>query len=111
MTLDPQIIALVVCGLKNHVGRANAITAREIIQKLKSQGHNLNNTTLWEIVRYLRMERGMFICSDGHGYYTPANDEERNHTINSLNSRIREIEDTRDALLKIKSEVKQAELF
>lgn len=102
---------LILAGLKYHVGRKNAITASQIVDKLKSKGYDINQTKLWEIVRELRTKDKVFVCSDVFGYYLPANDDEMNHLLNSLRSRRREIQETLDALESIKSNVNQKELF
>lgn len=102
---------LILTGLKAHVGKQNAITASEIVRKMRAKGFEINQTKLWEIVRELRTERKIFVCSDVSGYYLPANEDEMNHLLNSLRSRRREIQETLEALESIKSNVNQKELF
>lgn len=102
---------LILTGLKSHIGRENAITASEIVSKLRLKGYDINQTKLWEIVRELRTKDRIFICADGKGYYLPASEDEKDHQIKSLQSRRREIQETLDALESIKSNVKQPELW
>lgn len=102
---------IVLTGLKAHIGKANAITAGEIVSRLRAKGHEINTTKLWQIVRDLRTENKIFICADGNGYYLPANESEKDHQINSLRSRAREIQETLEALEFIRANITQPELF
>ena len=66
---------------KYHVGKANAITSRDLQGVLQCGGVEIR-----EMVNALRCE-GKPICSDKSGYYIAKNRDELTITINHLRSR------------------------
>lgn len=115
-TLSPYEIELVnriQAGLEKCIGKSKAATSRFMVQKMKQEGFKkINDAKLRELIHYLRTERKVFICGDHRGFYVPRNDDEIQHQIKSLNSRIREITEVRDALVRINNNrFKQMEVF
>lgn len=100
-------------GMSRRIGKRWAITSKKMIEILKADGFTkVNDAKIREIMHYLRTERELFICADEKGYYTAQTAEERSHQIASLSSRIREIQEVKDALLRImEKDTSQAQLF
>lgn len=108
---DISLINRIEQGLTRCKGKRLAITAPKIMAKLRDEGHNINKAKFMECIHYLRTIRGMFICADNSGYYTPATADEMERQIASMRSRIREITEAHDALVKAyKGEFKQSEI-
>jgi len=78
-------------GLANHKGKPNAITSKEIVEKLKPAFPGINGATIRVHVHYLRTVEKVFICADSSGYYTPDNEIEAKHQLASIRSRIKEL--------------------
>lgn len=115
ITLTPsdfQIAARVQDGLSRRVGKQWAITSKRMIGILKAEGFkNVNGAKIREIIHFLRTERKMLIIADAHGYYMATRMEDVNHQVASLNSRIREMEEVKMAMIRnSKSIFKQQEI-
>lgn len=111
-TLTPyeiEVINLIEKGIITHVGKGNAVTSKYIISKMKERGYKINGAVVRNAMHYLRTVRKHFICGDNLGYYIASNAEEKEHQIKSLSSRIREITEVRDALIKIRTNKIQQE--
>lgn len=100
-------------GLTRRKGKRWAITSKKMVQVLKAEGFKgVSDSKIREIVHYLRTEREVFICADERGYYMAETEEEKKHQIASLASRIREIQEVKDTLVRIMNkETEQAQLF
>jgi hypothetical protein len=102
LTLDEAAIAQRIHdGLKKCIGKQKAATCKFILKKLQQEGYKTSEVKIRALIHYLRTHEGAFICGDQNGFYMPATPEDRTHQINSLNSRIREITEVRDAMVKI----------
>ena len=49
------ILPIVLCGLRNKVGKANAVTNRTIVQRLNIAGHTTTEPRIRKIINHIRM--------------------------------------------------------
>lgn len=100
-------------GMTRRKGKRWAITSKKMVQVLRAEGFKgVNDVKIREIVHSLRTTRQVFICADEKGYYIAETEEEKKHQIASLASRIREIQEVKDTLVRIMNkDTEQAELF
>lgn len=111
-TYDFNLINLIEQGLKMHVGKANAVTTKYIIDKMKARDYHLSPSKLREIVHYLRVKKGMLICGDSNGYYLAANLIEIEIQLKSLKSRRDEIQEVYSAMSdNYKNSIKQEKIL
>lgn len=92
-------------GFFNHVGKAQAITNREIIAAMDKQGVKLSDAKVRKIVNFIRVS-GLVPClvASSAGYYVAANADEMRDSITSLSQRVSAIAQVRDSLQKQASE-------
>lgn len=108
MEIDPADIPLanrVEDGIKRRTGKHWAITSKRMVKILQSEGFKIDDVKLRAIIRHLVVVREVFICGDTCGFYVPETNEEREHEIRTLTSRMEEIRIRRDKLLKIQSKL------
>lgn len=112
-SMDILIANRIQDGLTRRKGKRWAITSKKMVQVLKAEGFKgVTDVKIREIVHYLRTEREVFICADEKGYYMAETEEEKKHQITSMASRIREMQDVKDALVRIiNKETEQSQLF
>lgn len=110
-TYDESLIPLIIEGLENHVGKENAITSKQIVKSMRAKGHKINDVQLRSIIHTIRVEYGKLIVGDVHGFYMARTHSESIHQIRSMKSRINEIKEVYDALVKSHQEqFKQVEI-
>lgn len=106
------MINLIAKGLSTKIGKANAITSRDIISAMRDRGYKITGAELREIIHELRVKRGMLICGDSSGYYMAKNEMESIQQIKSMKSRIKAIQEACNGLQKAHQETfKQAQFF
>jgi len=91
---------------KNHVGKENAISSKEIIHKLanaQKEEHRIvmGDARLRKIINYIR-QSGICPCliATSKGYYVSYDREEIGKYIKSLDERVNEIAKIRDIMIK-----------
>lgn len=111
--IDIRMVDRVQDGLSRRIGKSLAITGKRIKAILKAEGYKgVSDSKIREVIHYLRTERGLFICAEETGYYMANTQEEREHQIASLSSRIREIQEVKDALIRnLQKNTPQGQLF
>ena len=88
-----KVIPLVVRGIRNYVGKDNAITGAKIIQRMNESNllgsYNLNPVKLRKIIQVIRLRGDIgYLCSSNKGYYLASNIQELDDCIESLEQRI-----------------------
>ena len=109
LTDEQQLIKeKVLLGLKlNRVGKATAITNKEMIEGLSRIGfEKVSDTVIRKIINQLRHE-GHAVCSSGNGYYLAATEDELKECINDLQARVDAQLATLEALKKCKPVLKK----
>ncbi len=93
--LLPKVIA----GLKNHYGRANAITSDKIIAQMKAKGFQITGVRLRKIIHHIR-QNALLVCvvGDCNGYYVSSNVYDIEKQIESLRGREESIRSIRKKL-------------
>lgn len=87
------VLPLIVKGISNYKGKANAIPGSVIIKRLNESGklgnYKLNAVKLRKIIQCIRIN-GLVnnLCSCSKGYYVASNLEELDNCIDSLEQRI-----------------------
>ncbi|MCA9179778.1 MAG: hypothetical protein KDB14_35220 [Planctomycetales bacterium] len=109
---DHRMAERIAAGLRRCIGVKKAIKCRQMVDKLKAEGfQNASDTKVRDIIRHLRRHQGMFICADTHGFYMAVTRDDRRHQINSMKSRIKEMNETLQAFLNIEeNDRRQAEM-
>lgn len=78
------IVDPIVRGLGARVGKVNAVTNKEIQEKM-----NLTSARVHKIINYIRINNLVFgLCSSGCGYYVAENNQELEDCMISLKQRI-----------------------
>lgn len=86
--------------MRNHTGFDNAITARELSDRLGIEdAEGFPNTR--DVLKYLLAERGMPIGSGNQGSFLIETEEEFIDYVENLDNRIRGIMDRRQAVMKV----------
>ena len=84
------LVPVVVKGLKNKIGKENAITNRVICDKLKSANYKISEPRLRKIIHHIRIEQLIVgLCCNSKGYYVTDSLEELGRYVESLAQRIR----------------------
>lgn len=98
------VIPLICSGLKNYIGKENAISGSTIIKRINDKyllgKYKLNSVKLRKIISAIRL-RGdlLYICSSSKGYYIAKNNEELDNCIESLEQRISQQQKVVNALI------------
>jgi len=82
----------------NAQGKANKKTSDEIKRALNLPSGGKTNENIRDIIRSLIKNHNALIGSDSSGYWIIQNEEELQNVIDSLNSRIQEIQERATAL-------------
>lgn len=85
--------------LKNHFGRENAITTREIARKVHSSERHDTQPAVRKAIREAILDSGLPVASDGSGYYLIRDFDEMTNYLEDLESRARAIRARGDAVL------------
>lgn len=93
-------VPIIASGLKQKVGRKNAIRSKEISRRLQENGYpNVSESRIRKCINYIRMNGlvpHLVACSDG--YYIATSIEEVERYMDSLNERAKSIWAIRAAL-------------
>lgn len=92
MAVDRKMLEIIKRGLQNHVGKANAITNKEIQARLLERHRiTISGPEIRDIMHQIRCEEGLIVCGDGKGYYLEANLLESQKAIASMKGRAEKI--------------------
>jgi len=93
---DIPIAELIALGLKNKIGKDNAISNRKIRRILsETRKINVGDVKFREMIKYIRRHNLVpCLCSCGKGYYKASNEEEWTEWKESMRRRIRSMEHT-----------------
>tara|TARA_R110002153_G_C13219143_1_gene488645 strand:+ start:573 stop:992 length:420 start_codon:yes stop_codon:yes gene_type:complete len=84
------IVPIVVKGLKNKVGKENAITNRVICEKLKSAQYKISEVRLRKVIHHIRIKQLIVgLCCNSKGYYVTNSFKELGRYVESLSQRIK----------------------
>ena len=84
------LVPVIIKGLKNKIGKENAITNRVICEKLKSASYKINDSRLRKIIHHIRIEQLILgLCCNSKGYYVTDSIKELGRYVESLSKRIR----------------------
>lgn len=84
------IVPIVVKGLKNKIGKENAITNRVICEKLKSSQYKISEVRLRKVIHHIRIKQLIVgLCCNSNGYYVTNSFEELGRYVESLSQRIK----------------------
>lgn len=86
--------------LKEHRGKNNAITSREIKEEVGVRDTHDTNPNVRDIIRDLIEHHGVPILSHNGGYYIARNEEEVDEYVDRLESRREEIASRRDNIIE-----------
>ena len=95
------LLPLLVKGFKLKIGKANAITSKEIIARLTKGGYNINGARTRKLVHHIRIN-GLVprLMATSSGYYITNDKEELKTYLTSLKERISAIGSVLHALEK-----------
>lgn len=85
---EAELVPIFISGLKNKVGKQNAVTSSHIINKLQEKGHKVNGARVRKIINHIRtayLLPGLIATSKG--YYISNDPEEIKQYIASLGHR------------------------
>lgn len=104
-----SLVPIVVKGLKNKIGKENAITNKVICEKLKNAGYKVSEPRLRKIIHHIRIEQLIVgLCCNSKGYYVTNSLEELGRYVESLAQRIR----SQEAIYKsMKRDMQKIELL
>lgn len=92
---------IVIAGLRNHIGKTNAISGKEICKALnqKVNGPRLTGPRLRKIIQAIRITGDLpMICSTQKGYFVARTKKEIDECIQSLQQRVNQQQKIVDAL-------------
>ncbi len=93
------LVPVIIKGLKNHQGKDNAITSREIVAQMASKGYNVTDVKLRRCIKYIQYHNLLsWVIATEIGFYSTNNPEEVKTQIESLRSREDAIKSVREAL-------------
>ncbi|HCW07351.1 MAG TPA: hypothetical protein DGG95_08305 [Cytophagales bacterium] len=91
----------IAAGLKNRIGKENAITNLEIRQRLSKEGMIVSDAGVRKIVEYIRQNNIVpKVCSTSKGYFVAKNNEELSAWIKSMKQRIGAMQCTLHSVIK-----------
>lgn len=82
---EKKVVPLMVLGLKNKVGKENAVTNGQMISGLKNKGHKIDSARLRKLIHHIRIT-GLIECliATSKGYYITNDKKEMDNYIESL---------------------------
>jgi len=93
------LLPLFIRGLKNKIGKENAVTSTEIVRNLKSKGYKLNGVRVRKLIHHIRVNHLIpRLIATSKGYYVSNDKEEIEAFILSLEQRISSIKEIKNAL-------------
>ena len=109
------IIPMLIKGLETKIGKGKAITNKKMVAALSKYGIKTSGPRIRKMIHAIRCE-GVLpnIVSTSAGYYITKDFREMNTYIKSLNERLQQIKNLRDAMIKQKDMAihgQQATLF
>tara|TARA_R100001460_G_scaffold104815_1_gene150809 strand:- start:352 stop:792 length:441 start_codon:yes stop_codon:yes gene_type:complete len=85
-----KLVPIIVKGLKNKHGKANAITNKKMCEALTKSGYEVNGPRLRKVIHHIRVEQLLVgLCSNSKGYYITTDLDELGEYVVSLAQRIR----------------------
>jgi hypothetical protein len=93
------LLPLMVKGLKNKVGKENAVTSKQIIRGFKNSGYSMDGPRVRKLVNYIRV-KSLIPClmATNKGYHITNDKAELESFLKSLDERIWAIRAVRDAV-------------
>ena len=86
---EQSLVPLFVQGFYTKVGKANAITNKQICKKMKALGHDVNDTRIRKIVNHIRNKNLVpFLLASSKGYWVSNDRKEIVEWIQSMEGRI-----------------------
>ena len=95
------LLPIIVRGLANRIGVANAVSNNHICISLRNKGYKVREVRIWKIINHIRTQ-GLVTCliASGKGYYRAESRQEVVDYIESLKGRENAIKAVRMALEK-----------
>lgn len=98
---EQSLVPLFIQGFASKVGKKNAITNKEICKKMKSVGHDINDTRVRKIINYIRNNNLVSVLlASSKGYWVSKDKKEIKDWIDSMEGRI-------SSMAVVKNAVKQ----
>lgn len=98
---EQSLVPLFIQGFASKVGKKNAITNKEICKKMKSVGHDVNDTRVRKIINYIRNNNLVSVLlASSKGYWVSKDKKEIKDWIDSMEGRI-------SSMAVVKNAVKQ----
>lgn len=93
-----QLVPLFVAGLITKIGKENAITNPAMVKAMEARGHKIGEPRVRQIIHYIRVY-GLVnnLVGTSRGYYVENDPEKLAVYVESLNQRIRSLEEVRDS--------------
>lgn len=94
-----KLLPAILAGMKSKIGKANAISSTQAIEKMKAAGYKITAPRFRKILHVIRVS-GMVpgILGDSSGYYIANSYDEWTSYLTSINERLRHIQSLRDAI-------------
>ena len=87
--------------LRAAVGRENAITNKQIVERLKKDGYTIGGPRVRGVIHDIRVQGSVkLVLATSDGYFVSKNSEEIDDYIESLNSRIVAIRSVRSSIIR-----------
>ena len=98
---EQSLVPLFIQGFASKVGKKHAITNKEICKKMKSVGHDINDTRVRKIINYIRNNNLVSVLlASSKGYWVSKDKKEIKDWIDSMEGRI-------SSMAVVKNAVKQ----
>lgn len=94
------LLPVFVEGFMNKFGRSNAVTNKQIVERLKRKDYKVSDVRVRKIINHIRANgliNGLIATSDG--YYISTDPDEIKRYIDSLEGRISAINQIRDTMI------------
>lgn len=103
------LLPIMIRGFSHHVGTENAITNKQICEKMQVKGFDVNDVRVRKIINHIRTHNLVpRLMATGKGYYITNNSSELLSYISSLDGRIHAITQIRDAIKQNYEELKES---
>jgi hypothetical protein len=98
---EQSLLPLFIQGFTTKIGKKNAITNKEICSRMKSLGHDVNDTRIRKIINYIRNNNLVSVLlASSKGYWVSKDKKEIQDWIESMEGRI-------SSMAVVKNAVKQ----
>jgi hypothetical protein len=93
-----KMIPPMIRGLDNHVGKAHAITNSRMAHGMKHNGYPVSPARVRKLIHHIRVNRLVTnLIATSSGYYIEKDPKELKIYVESLDQRIRSIQEVRDS--------------